>query len=153
MWLPVQWSQISTHWMVLSYNLSARILLLIRYLIRRSGSTSYTAARGCVCLARWHASVHCIRRSFTLCRQRSLCSSLTRHAELTQHNPRRLLLLLLLCRRKLLDSGLITGHGNLDWLPKCYWFSVPVTHHPMQCARDWVYMACSIDPVINNAEL
>lgn len=70
--------------MVLSYYLSAPILLSIRYLIHRS---SCTPARGCVCLARCHASVLYIHKSFTLCRQRSLCSDPTRHAELTQHNP------------------------------------------------------------------
>lgn len=69
----------------------------------------YMAA--CTRLAR-HACVHRIHGSFTLCWQRSLCLN-PPHVLLSQRNIIRRLLLLPL-RRKPLDSGLITGHGNLD---------------------------------------
>lgn len=65
------------------------------------------------------------------------------HVVLSQRN---IIRRLLLQQRKPLDSGLITGHGNLHCPPLGHWFSLTVTHHPLQPR------VCD-DVILNNAEV
>lgn len=132
------------------HNLSAPLLLSLRCLICKAWNrpcTSYAWACVCVraCLAR-HACVHHTHGSFTLRWQRSLRFN-PPHVLLSQRNIIRRLLLLLQPRRKPLDSGLITGHSNLERpsvllrATGLVW-QLPIIHCSVLYS-DYGYMACN----------